>query len=65
MKIFKYLVSFGCLFFLGIYIINQSNQSLSIDTRSVDAIQIMSQFGIIESQKNGPRPYLIIIMASQ
>ena len=51
MKIFKYLVSFGCLFFLGIYIINQSNQSFEIDTRSVDAIQIMSQFGIIESQK--------------
>ncbi|EHU8864399.1 peptidase S41, partial [Enterococcus faecalis] len=51
MKIFKYLFTLGCLFFLGIYILHQSNQYLSIDTRSVDAVQIMSQSGIIESQK--------------
>lgn len=51
MKIFKYLFTLGCLFFLGIYILHQSNQYLSLDTRSVDAVQIMSQSGIIENQK--------------
>lgn len=51
MKICKYVFIFGGLFFVGLLIVSQFYQSLTIDVRSIDAVQIMSQSGIIESKK--------------
>ncbi|MGM0334147.1 S41 family peptidase [Enterococcus sp. AZ050] len=51
MKICKYVFIFGGLFFVVLLIISQFYQPLTIDVRSIDAVQIMSQSGIIESKK--------------